>query len=112
MSDSSMIVSSEPKGLRIALGVVCLVLGVIALIWPQATLLIVAVVFGLQLMAAGVLDRFPDIKFYFAEANASWLVRQRPKPPPVLRSDAHDAGICPTHAVGTQPPGVPPVPRW
>ena len=26
-----------------------------------------------QLMAAGVLDRFPDIKFYFAEANASWL---------------------------------------
>jgi predicted TIM-barrel fold metal-dependent hydrolase len=26
-----------------------------------------------QLMAAGVLDRFPEIKFYFAEANASWL---------------------------------------
>jgi predicted TIM-barrel fold metal-dependent hydrolase len=26
-----------------------------------------------QLMAAGVFDRFPDIKFYFAEANASWL---------------------------------------
>jgi predicted TIM-barrel fold metal-dependent hydrolase len=26
-----------------------------------------------QLMAAGVFDRFPDIKFYFAEANASWM---------------------------------------
>jgi predicted TIM-barrel fold metal-dependent hydrolase len=26
-----------------------------------------------QLMAAGVFDRFPDIRFYFAEANASWL---------------------------------------
>jgi predicted TIM-barrel fold metal-dependent hydrolase len=26
-----------------------------------------------QLMAAGVLDRFPEITFYFAEANASWL---------------------------------------
>ena len=26
-----------------------------------------------QLMAAGVFDRFPEIKFYFAEANASWL---------------------------------------
>ena len=26
-----------------------------------------------QLMAAGVFDRFPDIKFYFAETNASWL---------------------------------------
>jgi predicted TIM-barrel fold metal-dependent hydrolase len=26
-----------------------------------------------QLMAAGVFDRFPDIKLYFAETNASWL---------------------------------------
>ena len=26
-----------------------------------------------QLMAAGVFDRFPDIRFYFAETNASWL---------------------------------------
>ena len=26
-----------------------------------------------QLIAAGVLERFPDIKFYFAETNASWL---------------------------------------
>ena len=26
-----------------------------------------------QLMAAGVFDRFPEIKFYFAESNASWL---------------------------------------
>ena len=55
MSDSSMIVDSEPKGLRIALGVICLVLGLVALIWPQATLFVVALVFGLQLMAAGVM---------------------------------------------------------
>ena len=26
-----------------------------------------------QLMAAGVFDRFPEIRFYFAEANASWI---------------------------------------
>jgi hypothetical protein len=26
-----------------------------------------------QLMAAGVFDRFPDIRFYFAETNISWL---------------------------------------
>jgi predicted TIM-barrel fold metal-dependent hydrolase len=26
-----------------------------------------------QLMASGVFDRFPEIKFYFAETNASWL---------------------------------------
>jgi len=24
-------------------------------------------------MAAGVFDRFPEIRFYFAEANASWI---------------------------------------
>ncbi|GMU79355.1 MAG: amidohydrolase [Acidimicrobiia bacterium] len=26
-----------------------------------------------QLMAAGVFDRFPEIEFYFAETNASWI---------------------------------------
>jgi predicted TIM-barrel fold metal-dependent hydrolase len=26
-----------------------------------------------QLMASGVFDRFPEIRFYFAETNASWL---------------------------------------
>jgi predicted TIM-barrel fold metal-dependent hydrolase len=26
-----------------------------------------------QLICAGVLDRFPDLQFYFAEVNASWL---------------------------------------
>jgi len=26
-----------------------------------------------QLMASGVFDRFPEIKFYFAETNASWI---------------------------------------
>ena len=55
MSDSSLIVDSEPKGFRIALGVICLALGLVALIWPQATLLVVAFVFGLQLMAVGVM---------------------------------------------------------
>jgi uncharacterized membrane protein HdeD (DUF308 family) len=55
MSDSPVIDDSKPRGLRIALGVICLVLGLIALIWPEATLFVVALVFGLQLMAAGVM---------------------------------------------------------
>jgi uncharacterized membrane protein HdeD (DUF308 family) len=54
MSDSPTMIDNEPKGLRIALGVVCILLGLGALIWPQATLLIVAILFGLQLIAAGV----------------------------------------------------------
>ena len=55
MSDSTALTSSEPKGLRIALGVICLILGLVALIWPQATLFVVALVFGLQLIAAGLI---------------------------------------------------------
>ena len=34
---------------------ICLVLGLVALIWPQATLFVVALVFGLQLIAAGLI---------------------------------------------------------
>ena len=55
MSDSTALTTTEPKGLRIALGVICLVLGLVALIWPQATLLVVALVFGLQLIAVGLI---------------------------------------------------------
>ena len=36
-----------------ALGVVSVVLGVAVLVWPEATLLIVAIMFGLQLIVAG-----------------------------------------------------------
>lgn len=54
MSDSPVLIVGEPKGLRVALGVICLLLGFVALIWPEATLLVVAVLFGLQLIAAGL----------------------------------------------------------
>lgn len=55
MPDSPSPTDDGPKGLRIALGVICLVLGLVALIWPQATLLVIALVFGLQLIAAGLI---------------------------------------------------------
>lgn len=41
------------SGAVVAIGVVSVVLGVIVLVWPKATLLVVAIVFGLQLIAAG-----------------------------------------------------------
>lgn len=41
------------SGAIVAIGVVSVVLGVIVLVWPEATLLVVAIVFGLQLIAAG-----------------------------------------------------------
>lgn len=54
MSDWQTLVATEPKGLRVVLGVISLVLGLVALIWPKATLLVVALVFGLQLVAVGL----------------------------------------------------------
>ncbi len=37
----------------VAIGVISVALGILVLVWPQATLLVVAIVFGLQLIAAG-----------------------------------------------------------
>lgn len=37
----------------VAIGVISIVLGIIVLVWPKATLLVVAIIFGLQLIAAG-----------------------------------------------------------
>ena len=46
---------TPPTGLRIALGVLSLVLGIIALVWPDTTLVVVGVLFGIQLLAVGIL---------------------------------------------------------
>lgn len=54
MADTPLLTSGQRGGVRIALGVLAIVLGLIALIWPDATLLVVAVVFGLELIAAGI----------------------------------------------------------
>ena len=49
----SMAVDGRMRALRIALGVGTLVLGLVALFWPQATLVVVAILFGVQLIFAG-----------------------------------------------------------
>ena len=54
MSDWQTLVATEPKGLRVVLGVISLVMGLVALIWPKATLLVIALIFGLQLVAVGL----------------------------------------------------------
>ena len=51
LQSSSVAASS---GLRIVLGVACLVLGVAALAWPHLTLVVLAVILGLQLIIAGI----------------------------------------------------------
>ncbi len=45
--------SSGWSGALIAVGVLSVVLGILVLVWPQATLLIVAILFGLQLIVTG-----------------------------------------------------------
>jgi uncharacterized membrane protein HdeD (DUF308 family) len=41
------------SGLRVALAVTCLVVGVTVLLWPRLTVLVVAVLFGIELIIAG-----------------------------------------------------------
>lgn len=43
------------SGAVVAIGVISVVLGIIVLLWPKATLLVVAIIFGLQLIAAGAI---------------------------------------------------------
>ncbi|WP_374971304.1 HdeD family acid-resistance protein [Terrabacter sp. BE26] len=43
------------SGAVIAIGVLSVVLGVIALVWPDVTLLVVAILFGIQLITAGAI---------------------------------------------------------
>ncbi|GAA1505414.1 hypothetical protein GCM10009740_40170 [Terrabacter terrae] len=43
------------SGAVVAVGVLSVVLGVIVLVWPNVTLLVVAILFGIQLIAAGAI---------------------------------------------------------
>ena len=45
--------SSGWSGALIAMGILSVILGIMVLVWPKATLLIVAIMFGLQLIVAG-----------------------------------------------------------
>jgi len=46
-------VSSGWSGALIVMGIVAIVLGVLVLVWPNATLLVVAITFGIQLIIGG-----------------------------------------------------------
>jgi uncharacterized membrane protein HdeD (DUF308 family) len=46
---------AEGRGFRLALGAVTLVIGVIVLAWPDATLLVLAILIGLRTLAHGLL---------------------------------------------------------
>jgi uncharacterized membrane protein HdeD (DUF308 family) len=54
MADPPLLTSGQRGILRIALGALSVVLGLAALLWPGVTLLVVAMLFGLQLIAAGL----------------------------------------------------------
>ena len=48
------VLPGQSRGLRIALGVVTMVAGALILAWPDGTLLVVAVLLGIQLIVAGI----------------------------------------------------------
>ena len=54
MADQALLTSGQRGALRIALGAISVLLGLAALLWPGVTLLVVAMLFGLELIAAGL----------------------------------------------------------
>ena len=52
-SSTATVTSTGWSGALIAMGILSVVLGILVLVWPKATLLIVAIMFGLQLIVAG-----------------------------------------------------------
>ena len=54
MADPALLTSGQRGALRIVLGAISLLLGIAALLWPGVTLLVVAMLFGLELIAAGL----------------------------------------------------------
>jgi uncharacterized membrane protein HdeD (DUF308 family) len=69
-TSTSVAVSGRMRALRIALGVGTLVLGLVALFWPQATLVVVAVLFGVQLIFAGAMR---IASAFTSESVSGWL---------------------------------------
>ncbi|MET1045001.1 MAG: DUF308 domain-containing protein [Microbacteriaceae bacterium] len=69
-----MLFAKRTRGGMIAVGVIAIILGIIMLVWPNATLLTIAVLFGIYLVLAGL----ARIAFTFsaseASAGARWLI--------------------------------------
>jgi uncharacterized membrane protein HdeD (DUF308 family) len=55
-SDGGGPVSARPAGLTIAAGAASVVVGALVLIWPDASIVVLAWLFGLQLVIAGILQ--------------------------------------------------------
>jgi uncharacterized membrane protein HdeD (DUF308 family) len=54
-TSASREVAGRMRGLRIALGVGTVLLGLVVLFWPEATLVVVAILFGAQLVVVGAM---------------------------------------------------------
>ena len=66
----SVAVDGRMRALRIALGVGTLVLGLVVLFWPQATLVVIAVLFGVQLIFVGAMRLASAVT---SKTTSGWL---------------------------------------
>ncbi|MBX3079510.1 MAG: DUF308 domain-containing protein [Cryobacterium sp.] len=62
------------KGTLIAVSIIGIILGILALVWPGATLLTVAILFGSYLIAAGVFRVSAAITADSLSAGVRWLL--------------------------------------
>jgi uncharacterized membrane protein HdeD (DUF308 family) len=58
------------SGLRIVVGIACLVLGIAALVWPDLSLVVLAVILGLQIVIAGVAQILVGLRL---RTGPSWV---------------------------------------
>lgn len=62
------------KGTLIAVSVVGIILGIIALVWPGATLLTIAILFGSYLIATGIFRVMGAVTVHSLSSGARWLL--------------------------------------
>jgi len=67
---ATVAVAVQMRALRIALGIGTVALGLVALFWPQVTLIVVAVVFGVHLIFAGAMRIASAVA---SETVSGWL---------------------------------------
>jgi uncharacterized membrane protein HdeD (DUF308 family) len=69
-TSASREIAGQMRGLRIALGIGTVLLGLVVLLWPQATLVVVAILFGAHLVVSGAMQIVTAVK---SSAVDGWM---------------------------------------
>jgi uncharacterized membrane protein HdeD (DUF308 family) len=74
VDDSMLVRLGKSWGLFVFFGVVSLVIGIAALVWPKETLAVIAVLFGIQLIFNGILRLVASLAYHDRSGTARVLM--------------------------------------